>query len=180
MPTGSHMLHLADRVSVLPVGQSDAAGRGTADSRLLESGSGSIFKPEYVQAFETAAARPGFWRGAAATGDEDLRDDPAFGEVSLSESDFRGLAHLFWQIVDFRSPFTATHTSGVAAVAGFLAPLAGVTGAAGRKVAISAGLHDLGKLAVPSETLEKERSLSREEVATCGATRCTAGGYSTK
>jgi response regulator RpfG family c-di-GMP phosphodiesterase len=165
VPTGSHLLHLADRVSVLPVDQSDAAGRGDAVSRLLESGSGSIFKPEYVEAFETAAARPGFWREAAATGDEDLRKDPAFDDVLLSESDFRALAHLFWQIVDFRSPFTATHTSGVTAVAGFLAPLAGVTGAAGRMVAIAAGLHDLGKLAVPSETLEKERALSQEEVA---------------
>jgi HD-GYP domain-containing protein (c-di-GMP phosphodiesterase class II) len=82
----------------------------------------------------------------------------------LCEADFRSLVRVFWQIVDFRSPFTATHTSGVAAVAGFLAPLAGVTGAAGRKVAIAAGLHDLGKLAVPSETLEKEQSLTREEV----------------
>jgi HD-GYP domain-containing protein (c-di-GMP phosphodiesterase class II) len=72
---------------------------------------------------------------------------------------------LFWHLVDYRSRFTATHTSGVAAVAGFLAPLAGVTGAAGRRVAIAAGLHDLGKIAVASETLDKERPLTREERA---------------
>jgi HD-GYP domain-containing protein (c-di-GMP phosphodiesterase class II) len=83
----------------------------------------------------------------------------------LSESDFRSLAHLFWQIVDYRSRFTATHTSGVAAVAGFLAPLAGIVGAAGRRVSIAAGLHDIGKLAVPCETLDTERALSSEEQA---------------
>jgi HD-GYP domain-containing protein (c-di-GMP phosphodiesterase class II) len=131
----------------------------------VESGSGSLFKPEFVEALAAAAGRPGFWRGVAAAGDDDLRNDPAFGEAVLSESDLRGLAHLLWQIVDFRSRFTATHTSGVAAVAGFLAPLAGVGGAAGRRVAIAAGLHDLGKIAVPSETLDKERPLNREERA---------------
>jgi HD-GYP domain-containing protein (c-di-GMP phosphodiesterase class II) len=70
---------------------------------------------------------------------------------------------MFWQLVDFRSRFTASHTSGVAAVAGFLAPLAGIGGSAARRVAVAAGLHDLGKLAVPSEILEKERPLAQEE-----------------
>lgn len=164
VPSGSHLLHLADRVSVLKIDRTGAAGWAGVGARLVESGSGSRFKPEFVEALAAAAARPAFWREVSAAGDDDLRNDPAFGAVTLSEADFRGLAHLFWQIVDFRSPFTATHTSGVTAVAGFLAPLAGVTGAAGRMVAISAGLHDLGKLAVPSETLEKERALTREEV----------------
>jgi len=165
VPTASHLLHLADRVSVLTIDGSGAAGWAGVVARLAECGSGLRFKPEFVEALAAAVVNPGFRLEMAAVGDDDLRSDPAFGEVILCESDVRGLAHLFWQLVDFRSPFTATHTSGVAAVAGFLAPLAGVTGAAGRMVAISAGLHDLGKLAVPSETLEKEGALSREEGA---------------
>lgn len=166
VPHSSHLLHLADRVSVLKFDRSGSARWASLVARLAESGSGARFKPEFVKALEAAAVRPGFWLEVGAAGDDDLRNDPAFEAVILSEADFRGLAHLFWQIVDFRSPFTATHTSGVTAVAGFLAPLAGLTGAAGRMVAISAGLHDLGKLAVPSETLEKERALTRDEVAT--------------
>jgi len=133
---------------------------------MVESGSGSRFNPEFVAALAAAASRPGFWTEVAAAGDDDLRNDPAFGEVVLSEADFRGFARVFRQLVDFRSRFTATHSSGVTAVAGFLAPLAGITGAAGRMVAISASLHDLGKLGVPSETLEKETTLTRGEVTT--------------
>jgi len=166
VPAGSHLLHLADRVSVLAVDRPGVAGLGGVISRMVESGSGSRFNPEFVAALEAAAARPGFWGEVAATGDDDLRNDPAFGEVVLSEADFRGFVRVFRQLVDFRSRFTATHTSGVTAVAGFLAPLAGVTGAAGRMVAMAASLHDLGKLAVPSETLEKEAALTRGEVAT--------------
>jgi HD-GYP domain-containing protein (c-di-GMP phosphodiesterase class II) len=163
VPPGSHLLHLADRASVLPVDRSGAAGWGEALPRAILDGAGSRFVPEFVEALAAAAARPGFWLELGANGDADLRADPVFGAVTLTEADFRGLAHLFWQLVDYRSQFTATHTSGVAAVAGFLAPLAGVTGAAGRRVAIAAGLHDLGKLAVPSEILEKEPPLTREE-----------------
>jgi HD-GYP domain-containing protein (c-di-GMP phosphodiesterase class II) len=166
VPRGSHLLHLADRASVLPIDWTGASGWGEALPRAILDGSGPRFVPEFVDALAAAAAQPSFWRELAASGDADLRADPAFGAVTLSEADFRGLAHLFWQIVDYRSRFTATHTSGVAAVAGFLAPLAGVTGAAGRRVAIAAGLHDLGKLAVPCEILEKEPPLSRFEQAT--------------
>jgi len=165
VPPDSHLLHLADRVSVLGIDRPGAAGDAGAIARLVETGSGSLFKPEYIAALAAAATRPGFWLEVAAKGDDDLRNDPAFGDVTLSEADFRGLAHLFWQLVDFRSPYTATHTSGVTAVTGFLAALAGVTDSAGWKVAVAAGLHDLGKLAIPSETLEKERKLTREEIA---------------
>lgn len=165
VPLGSHLLHLADRVSVLPVGRLGAAGWGGAGVRAIEAGAGARFVPEFVEALADAAARPAFWLEVGAPGDADLKDDPVLGTVTLSEADFRALARLFWQIVDYRSRFTATHTSGVAAVAAFLAPISGVTGAAARMVAIAAGLHDLGKLAVPIETLEKERALSSEEVA---------------
>jgi HD-GYP domain-containing protein (c-di-GMP phosphodiesterase class II) len=166
VPPGSHLLHLADRISVLKADRPGVPGLGGRISRMGDSGSGPRFKPEFVEALKVAAGRSGFWGEVAADGDDDLRNDPALDEVILSEADFRGLARVFRQLVDFRSRFTATHTSGVTAVAGFLAPLAGVTGAAGRMVAVSASLHDLGKLAVPSETLEKEAALTRGEVAT--------------
>lgn len=163
VPLGSHLLHLADRVSVLPVNWSRSQGLDREDLRAVLEATGSRFVPEFVEALREAAGHAGFRREIGAHGDEDLREDPSLGGATLSESDFRSLAKLFWQLVDYRSRFTATHTSGVAAVAAFLAPLAGITGASGRRVAIAAGLHDLGKLSVPSETLDKEQPLTREE-----------------
>lgn len=165
VPLGAHLLHLADRVSVLPVTGSDPDRAGAAALQAVIRESGARFVPELCDALAEAASAPAFWMHLAAPGDEDLRADPAFGSATLAEADFRGLARLFWEIVDFRSRFTATHTSGVAAVAGFLAHLAGLSGSAARRVAIAAGLHDLGKLAVPSEILEKERPLSPGEFA---------------
>lgn len=166
VPLASHVVHLADRVSILPIDwgvQSPFAGDAL---RPVREGSGGLFLPSAVEAFEDVAARHDFAGIVTVPGNDDLRDDPILGELTLGEPELRALARLFWQLVDYRSRFTATHTSGVTAVAGFLAPLAGVTGAGGRMVAIAAGLHDLGKLGVPSEMLEKERPLTHEERAT--------------
>jgi HD-GYP domain-containing protein (c-di-GMP phosphodiesterase class II) len=162
---GSHVLHLADRLSVLPVDWTATGAPPAGSLRPIMDGAGSRFVPALVEAVAEVASQPGFLREVGCPGDRDLREDPVLGEAILAESDFRALARLFWQLVDYRSRFTATHTSGVAAVAAFLAPLAGVTGAAARLVAIAAGLHDLGKLGVPNETLEKERPLNRAERA---------------
>jgi HD-GYP domain-containing protein (c-di-GMP phosphodiesterase class II) len=163
VPAESHLLQLADRASVLPVGDRDAAGNRAAVVRSVSGRAGSRFVPEHVAAFAAVAARDEFWDELAAPGDADVREDPAFGQVTLTEADFRGLARLFWQLVDYRSRFTATHTSGVVAVADFLAPLVGVADEARPEVSIAAGLHDLGKLGVPREILDKERGLTREE-----------------
>jgi hypothetical protein len=160
------VLQLADRVSVLRVPGRGEGSWARAVERAVAPGAGPQFNPEHVEALAAALARPDFPSAAAEPGDADLRDDPAFGGAVLAEADLRGLAHLFWQLVDFRSRFTATHTAGVAAVAAYLAPLAGIAGAAARRVSIAAGLHDLGKLAVPSEMLEKEQALTVDEAAT--------------
>lgn len=164
-PLGSHLLHLADRISVLPFDWTGGTRWPGVASHMVLEGAGTRFNPEFVEAFLEVAERPAFWRTVGAAGDADMRNDPLLGATVLSEADFRVLARVLGQLVDFRSRFTATHTSGVAEIAAYLAPLAGVTGAAGRRVAIAAGLHDLGKLAVPTETLEKERPLSCEEGA---------------
>lgn len=156
VPPASHLLHLADRASVLP--PADCA-------RVAASGSGALYNPVHVGALQSALARPDFWHEVAAGGDGDLRDDPVLATVVLGEEDFAALARFFRQLVDFRSNFTATHTSGVVAVTRLLAPLAGVVGWHARKLEIAAGLHDLGKLAVPREMLEKETPLTRAEFA---------------
>jgi len=87
----------------------------------------------------------------------------AFCGALVAEKDLMGLASIFWRFVDFRSHFTATHTSGVVAIVQQLAGLCGLDGAATRKIAIAAALHDLGKLSVPAETLEKAGPLSSGE-----------------
>ena len=72
-------------------------------------------------------------------------------------------ANMFSHIVDFRSPFTATHSSGVTAVAEFLARVMGFSENEVYMMKIAGYLHDLGKLAVPVEILDKSASLNTDE-----------------
>ena len=62
---------------------------------------------------------------------------------------------LICRLIDFKSEFTATHSSGVAAVAVELADATGFSKNERRMIEIAGYLHDLGKLAIPSEILEK-------------------------
>ena len=66
-------------------------------------------------------------------------------------------------IIDFRSPFTAMHSAGVAASARALARLAGMNAQECDMMEIAGSLHDLGKIRTPSEILEKPGKLTSEE-----------------
>ena len=68
----------------------------------------------------------------------------------------------FKDIIDLKSPFTATHSTGVSACADALSEL--MERADERlKIRIAGNLHDLGKLVIPNSILEKGTGLSIEE-----------------
>jgi HD-GYP domain-containing protein (c-di-GMP phosphodiesterase class II) len=81
----------------------------------------------------------------------------------LNWDDIIDLTKIFSKIIDFRSHFTATHTSGVSAVAVKLASLMGFSELELKMMQVASHLHDLGKLAVPTEILEKTEPLNVEE-----------------
>jgi len=74
-------------------------------------------------------------------------------------------AELSRDIIDFRSRFTATHTSGVAECAATLSRLLGIAEAETRLIEVAGNFHDIGKLVVPNSILEKPVGLSAEEFA---------------
>jgi HD-GYP domain-containing protein (c-di-GMP phosphodiesterase class II) len=65
------------------------------------------------------------------------------------------LAAFFADIVDAKSPFTASHSARVAALAGAMARLAGSAPEQVASTLLAGLLHDLGKLGVPNLILDK-------------------------
>ena len=65
--------------------------------------------------------------------------------------------------MDAKSPFTAEHSVGVSRLARFLAERLGVSIENCEKLEIAGLLHDLGKLRVPDEILEKPGRLDKRE-----------------
>ncbi|MCE5193837.1 MAG: HD-GYP domain-containing protein, partial [Nitrospiraceae bacterium] len=66
-------------------------------------------------------------------------------------------------VIDFRSPFTASHSNGVSASSVSLARLTGFSDRECEMMRLAGYLHDLGKLAVPNEILDKPYRLTPKE-----------------
>ncbi|MDA8166127.1 MAG: HD domain-containing protein [Desulfobacteraceae bacterium] len=166
VPREAFIIHLADRIDVLLDYRADLLMQTDAVTAAIRSGAGPIFDPGLVALFLDLAARESFWldlevaaRHAVVTGGEGLPP------VIIDAAGLEDLARLFSHLVDFRSRFTATHSHGVAASAGKLAELLGMDGEAQAMMKTAGYLHDLGKLAVPREIVDKKGPLTRGETS---------------
>jgi len=161
VPEESHILHLADRAAEMSA-QGGLFFRGGD----LAAGAGRVFAPAQVEAFRRVSGRESFWLDL---GSGSLRQILA-GKVGAHclPLDLDGVGQLglfFSQVIDFRSHFTASHSSGVSACAEALAGLAGFSSGRRRLMSVAGHVHDLGKLAVPRRILQKAGPLTGEETS---------------
>lgn len=165
VPLGSHILHIADRIAVLTgSSQMDILRRSKEIVRRVESQSNRLFLPELVQAFKNLAVKESFWLEVTSPFlSPVLKNRITLPVIELQLETLTEVAKLFSHIIDFRSRFTATHSSGVAASAELLARFIGFSERECRMMRIAGYLHDLGKLAVPAEILEKPSELTETE-----------------
>jgi HD-GYP domain-containing protein (c-di-GMP phosphodiesterase class II) len=160
----SHILHLADRVSVLMDGRDSRLGRAREIPLLIQERVRAVFRPEVVEAFSSLASREYFWLDiGSAAAYAGVGSQVKLASVQLDIEQTINLTKMFSQIIDYRSPFTATHSSGVAASAIALARLIGFSDHECLAMKVAGYLHDLGKLSVGSEILEKPGKLTDEE-----------------
>jgi HD-GYP domain-containing protein (c-di-GMP phosphodiesterase class II) len=163
VPPESQILHLADRVAVLLKPDLPVLSQAEKISRRIAEQSGKMFPHELTAVFRTVAEREFFWLEAVSASAAESLAQAFDGEELELEEDIIGLTRLFCRVIDFRSHFTSTHTSGVAACAAALAELMGFSKTQCLQMMFAGFIHDLGKLAVPAEILEKASSLSTEE-----------------
>ncbi len=161
----ANLLCLADRVDTL-IAHADGAPDRFAIAERIKAHSGNLFAPGAVAVFEGLSRDKGFWAEVLApdaTG-EAPPDLPAVHNPELGMDEFLEFAELIAQIIDFRSRFTATHSKGVAATSRHLAGSLGLDAQMQKLVYLAGLLHDLGKLAVPSEIIEKPGPLDAAEM----------------
>lgn len=164
VPTGSHILHLADRVDVLTGRDREVLGKVSGICERIEKESGKHFMPELVEVFLNAARKESFWLDIVFPSiSQVLARRARAATIELDMEGLLGLAKLFSLIIDFRSRFTAVHSSGVAATASSLAGFCGFSDEDCRLMSIAGFLHDLGKLSVPAEILESPGRLGEED-----------------
>ncbi|MDD2628089.1 MAG: HD domain-containing protein [Clostridia bacterium] len=166
LPIECHILCLADRIDAYI--DKDTYILLQADniiSKVIEN-SGKLFMPDVVATFINISDKEDFWLYTVSHSIHEIVGklvDSANILISLDE--FEKLAKWFSNIIDFRSRFTSVHSRGVSASAEAIASKLELPAYEIKNIRIAGYIHDLGKLAVPNEILEKNDKLNFNEYA---------------
>jgi len=166
VPLLSHLIHLSDRIAVQLDANREILSQKTEIVQRITAGAGEMFVPEQVEAFQEVAGKEAFWLDLISPSVSTiLQERFPLGGMELDRSGLLDLAEMFRRVIDFRSRFTATHSSGVAAVAVDIANHSGFQKEDPDRIKIAGLLHDIGKLVVPLELIEKHQGLTGEDFA---------------
>lgn len=158
----ANLLYLVDRADTLHL-RGLVAGKDVVE--VLMRHRGIRFASELLDVFRELALREVFWF---------IQDDPALHERTaelaadgepqlIGMGEVKALADMFARIIDAKSPYTERHSRGVARVACLLGRLFGLDGVSLDQLEVAGLLHDLGKLRIPDEILDKQGPLTAEE-----------------
>jgi HD-GYP domain-containing protein (c-di-GMP phosphodiesterase class II) len=128
--------------------------------------SGAVLNPDVVDLFNAVSAREEFWLDMTSRRLYPLllNNGPS-RRIEVGIENLFQIAEIFANIIDFRSRFTSTHSSGVSASATMIAKMFGLTESEVVSMEVAGYLHDLGKLAIPNSILEKPGAMTLEEYA---------------
>lgn len=164
VPIASHILHLSDRIAVLIDREKPILLQVDTIRRKIRENWGTLFMPLLVKTFEAISTKEVFWLDLVSQNlFELLSRITDIQALTLGIDGLVSLAKIISQMIDFRNPFTASHSTSVAMVAEALASLSGFSQKECKLMRAAGYLHDLGKLAVPVEYLEKPGKLTSNE-----------------
>lgn len=162
----TNLVQLTDRADVLHH-RMHLSGRREWEiiGRELAPHGGNLFNRELVDCFRELAETEAFW----------LRLLPEYVETVHYDFDLpldyaahcfeetQSLANLFARIVDAKSAFTGEHSLGVGRLSASLGEKAGLSQELCHQLEIAGLLHDIGKLRVPLEVIDKPGSFTPDE-----------------
>ncbi len=165
IPEAARIIHAADMLELMY--NDDVPGHLQRDKIMtwIRSKKGSLFSPTIIDALEEAASSEKFWLDI-----ENVHGD--FGVLMriqpvictpLSMDIITDVARVFAAIIDKKSAFTHEHSIGLTNLTERFARLYGFDEKKSREFKIAALLHDLGKLAIPNDILDKPGKLTKEE-----------------
>ena len=159
IPLAARILCLAQTVEVFHRSGGSRAARTVAKQRR-----GRWFDPTLVDAFMRFCDDRAFWSSL------DIPDVSPWepGELALSADETRldRIAEAFARVIDAKSPFTARHSERVAEIAVGTAAVLRFDQPERRTLRRAGLLHDIGKLAVSNQILDKPGKLTDDEFRT--------------
>lgn len=165
VPLQSYILHVADRIEILSKENIPIVEQKKEILRTIRSYNGSLFHPDVIGALDAIASDDEFWKSVDHL-DMTTILDMGMGkelDIELTLEHLEEFAYAMSKAIDIRSEFTTAHSFGVSAVAHKIATLLGYTDEKIRLIRVAGLLHDIGKIAIPIEIIDKKGRLTEEE-----------------
>ncbi len=155
------IVHLADTIALLCNEATPALNQVQRIKECIHDNAEEVFDSSVLEAFDILCNYEYVWLDLMYKPELflDLIEDNRW----LSLDEVVNLTSFMSKIIDFRSPFTAMHSAGVSATAVALARRVGMSENECKMMRIAGYLHDIGKLKIPREILEKPGKLTSEE-----------------
>ncbi|MCF6291285.1 MAG: HD domain-containing protein [Desulfobacterales bacterium] len=135
-------------------------------TKKIVATSGTELHPDVVDLYLVIAKREDFWLDlTSARLYSLLLNHGPNRQLDVGINGILSIGRIFREIIDFRSRFTATHSTGVAECAVMLGRIFGLTDLEVLNLKLAGQFHDLGKLVVPNAILEKPGRLTSGEFA---------------
>ncbi|MBW7573626.1 HD-GYP domain-containing protein [Caproiciproducens faecalis] len=160
IPMFSRIIALADSIAIC-----FSEGKKKADIEIWIKRA-CIFDRDFVDVFLELSRNIEFWLNM----DDNFVFQalraimPSFHRES-SYQEMHTVSSIFSNIIDAKSPFTGSHSRGISEKTGILCDYYQFDRDTYWKMRIAADLHDLGKLMVPNEILDKPGTLTPSEIA---------------
>ena len=165
IPLFSRIIHLSDLLDRAYGAKGFTEDIFNKACGYLHKNEGTVVDKECVDAFLQAFPLPHFLTLGEDSFEKNLWEKIPRIKQELSFAQIKELARFFAQIVDYKSPFTSTHSIGVAEDAERLSRYMGFDEETVQKMYLAGALHDIGKVAVGNEILEKPGRLTEDEFA---------------
>lgn len=165
VPLAARIIHLCDMLDVACRAADFTPQTYAKATAFLARATGKVTDVACAAAWRAAFPQELFLTLGADDLDRRMHALVPHRKQELSFAQVKALADFFARIVDYKSPFTSTHSLGVAADAEQLARFMGFSDADAEKMYLAGALHDIGKVAVGNEILEKPGRLTDAEFA---------------
>ena len=162
IPLFARIIHLADVIDVAGNGK-EFGDRWEFICRYLSENKGRLFDSECVNAFFRAFSKESFMCLSDSSFESKLWEIVPREKCGVDRETCKNIADFFAGIVDYKSPFTSRHSLGVAEKAAFFAQYIKSDSLSVQKMYLAGALHDIGKMAIGNEILEKPDKLTDEE-----------------
>lgn len=165
VPLFARIIHFSDMLDAFCKAQKFDEDVFNKAVHFIEKNKDKRFDSEVTKMFFDAFDKEEFSR----LGDEHIEE--YFWEKVPCEKSFysfnvlKDLADLFAKIIDYKSEFTSRHSLGVTRTASKISEIMGYDKVICDKMYLAGTLHDVGKIAIGNEILEKPARLTDEEFA---------------